>query len=281
MVRKSFLYVIVFAVTFVVALYVKFPCRETQDFVARRISGILGREVGVGDVTYRFPSSFILARPKCNITRDVVLEIEELHLRPDIRGLLNNEYSLAFSFDDALGKVSGRAMAVGQAGERRISVETEFEEVDISSHINEIMGLVLRGEFAGDLELSWQGLITDGNGSLAFRSDGGVVSDVDYLGMKMPDIRYEAISGEAVLTPGLLKLNKFSIIGPDIEVSGSGDFILAPRFGDSRMQITAEMEPSAGYLARVKVLPPGMREGMQTTCVIGGTFAAPDVRFSF
>jgi type II secretion system protein N len=268
--------------------YLKFPYDRLKDRIVLEIEkkGKPGQRLEVGKLNAYWFTGVELTNVKLHLppdeaampggeAKESVIAIDAAHVRVRILPLLIGRVRVEFwarAFD---GEIKGTA----PVGDGKGDVELELENVDIGKidPIVQTIGVPIKGIATGKLALSApEGKFNKANGTVDFTIAGAVVSDgkTKIQGLiELPPAKLGNITLSAEAKDGVLKVNKLSANGTDLELVGDGKVTLKEPWNEAVADLYLRFKFTDAYRGKnntTKMLlgePGGAAAGMIETTV--------------
>lgn len=237
--------------------YLRFPYDRLKDRVVLEIEkrGKPGQRLEVGKLTSYWLTGVEVTNVKLHLppddaagslpgtdfgaaptpAKESVIAIDEAHVRVRILPLLIGRVRVDFWASAFGGEIKGTA----PVGDGKGDVELEMTNVDIGKidAVAQTVGVPVKGIATGKLSLNApDGKFNKANGTVDFTIAGCVVSDgktkIQGL-LELPAAKLGDVVLSAEATAGVLKVNKFSANGADLELVGDGKVTLKEPFTDA------------------------------------------------
>jgi type II secretion system protein N len=248
--------------------YLKFPYDRLKDRIVLEIEkrGKPGQRIEVGHLGSYWFTGVELSNVKLHLPPDdapapglpdlgggagkeSVVTIDEAHARVRILPLLIGRVRVDFWASAFGGEIKGTV----PVGDAKGDVELEVADVDIGKidPIVQTLGVPMKGTASGKLQLSSaEGKFNKANGTLDFTIAGVTVSDgktkiqglLELPQAKLGDIK---IQGEA--KDGVLKIEKLSANGTDLELLGDGKVTLKEPFSEAVFDLFVRFKFTDAY----------------------------------
>jgi type II secretion system protein N len=209
---------------------------DISDLDKYRLSGVEARNVTVQSSFFSTP-----------------FKIDELKARLSLLPLILGRKSVAFSAKLYDGTLTGRWVE----SKKNRQVNVEAKNVDLSRiQPGKVGSLWVMAKLSGkaDLNLSpktdpkkWKGQIKAGAGS-------GKFTAFTYHGFQVPEIKLNSMDLDVSLLSGKADIRNLELKSPDLPCDGRGTVDLATPFKSSQIQLTAKINPSAEFMAKVPAL---------------------------
>ncbi|MFT3775375.1 MAG: type II secretion system protein GspN [Minicystis sp.] len=237
--------------------YLKFPYDRLKDRIVLELEkhGKPGQRIEVGKLTSYWFTGVELTNVKLHLppdepagalpgadfggtatpAKESVLAIDEAHLRVRILPLLIGRVRVDFWASAFGGEIKGTA-PVG-SGNGDVELELSGVELGKIDPIAQTIGVPIKGTLNGKLALNApDGKFNKANGNVDFTIAGCVVSDgkTKIQGLiELPPAKLGDVTLSAEAKDGVLKVNKLSANGTDLELVGDGKVTLKEPFTDA------------------------------------------------
>lgn len=202
---------------------------------------------------FGFPSSggsdFGGGASAASAPKEMVIAIDEAHVRVRLLPLLIGRVRLDFWASAMGGEVRGTAPVGGSGGD----VEVELTRLDLGKiePLAQTLGLPLKGSATGKLALSAvDGKFSKADGSLDLTVADIVVGDgkAKIQGiLELPAMRVGTLTLTAEAKEGVLKVTKLAAQGPDVELIGDGRITTKEPWNDSQADLYLRFKFTDAY----------------------------------
>ncbi len=281
-------YVCYILALFTLFVYLKFPSQQVRTMVMMTLSQHHLHHISIGAVDPLFPLGLTF-RPVI-FSHEWGGQLVELARIAELR-----TYLRTFSpFGSRLhirfaGEVYGGSLFGDVTWER----DGEEPTVDVRAGVRDVrLGTVpldvrlgkatLEGKLMGSLTLRlpgsrWQ----EGEGRLVFQADAGALGELPVLGLRIPALAYDQLSGELALQPGSVMLRDLLLRGRDWQIGARGKVGLAESLPQSLLELTLQVRASEALEKQLAGLGTFLKQRRDrrgfASFRIGGTLGNPTV----
>jgi len=282
--RTVLLYAGYTVVLFLVFLIVNFP----HDMVVRRVVNQLDLsplQLDFTSASFAWHHGYELhgLRVTDAAATDLpVLELTNLQVLPELRGLMRGEFT-GVSLRGSLygGSADGQWSISGKGGSGQVTLEKldlgryrpltlQLDEGQVTGQLSGTFSVQLTGDrhaaqVAGDLIVNRPGL-----------------ANAKIKGFKVPDLTFAQAKGKLSLKGDRLEIQEFRATGDMLGVQGSGSIVLREPPETSQLNLRVTFEQSAAtpdvIKAALALIPHAPNARPDAPVTITGTFAAPQFR---
>jgi type II secretion system protein N len=177
-----------------------------------------------------------------------VLELDAAYASVSVLRWLFGTLSLSFGAEGLGGEIDGSFVDTGELRE----IEVELEELDVGqTPLAGMIGLPLTGILNGTAELVLpEGQLANANGKVELRMEGLVIGDGKAKiknAIAIPAVNAGELELEAEAEEGKLEIRRFTLRGPDIEVTLDGRIRLRDPFDSSLAELSLSFKFSDAY----------------------------------
>ena len=283
--RQFSLYALYTVVLFLLFLIVNFPYRVFVDRLLNDVN-TAGAEIDVHEANFAFTRGLELRGitvRRSEVSRLPLVEVPRAYLWPGLAGLLNGRLSKASVQGDLY---AGGLKAKWRGGEDLQQAVVQIEGVQLARYAplrelfadGQIYGLLsgyveMEGR-SGDLSS------TKANGEIYLDNAGS--EGLIYGALPVLDLSFVETKAVFTVQNGRIEVEEFTSIGPDFDISGSGQIGLRTPLADSILDLKVSIQaledarPEVKGLARL--IPRARGAKPSSPISITGTMANPRVR---
>jgi type II secretion system protein N len=276
-----------YALFTVLAFFVALLWSLPHDLIATRAvdTALAAAPVGITfrSVRFAFPNGYRFTDVRVTPADrgEALASLGELTVRLPLAAILTGDLrQAAFSGRAYGGRFSGRVAVSGA------SVSGELDAHDVSLEPALAPFVPPPGRIGGVAAVS---LRLAGDGRTTQSSEGAVelsivelaLDQVSVRGIRVPDLSFPKVAGEAQVFGTRLQLKEFRAAGPDLSLAASGDVLLREPTPQSvlNLRLTIDVPPGAQPGLRVATaLLPKRSPGQDPGYTLKGTIAAPVLR---
>jgi type II secretion system protein N len=274
---------------FALFIYLKFPSQQVRSLVLMALSRYGLTQVQIGSVQPLLPPG--LAFRDVSLAYEVngqateFIRVSKLHLY--LRTLLPYANPLRLRFAGELygGNLLGTLQWEENGTGPLVGIEANLQEIHLAVHpMAARLGTVtLDGRLTGTMTLQipasrWH----HSEGRLVLAGQAGGVSGIEIMGMRLPPLIYEQLTGELALQPQSLIVNDILVRGHDWQVQAQGKVNLTEHLLQSRLELTLRIRTSEAFGQQLGMVGTMLKQRRDqrgfTSFKVGGTLGSPHVQ---
>ena len=251
--RKPLLYIIFFIAAFFVFLYSSFPEEGIKSLIVNQITSSTPYEADIGSASLSPPLGLNITGLKLYRSKDNMLLVDSLKVRPSILSLFSSSTVLPFKAELGGGEIKG-TLSVNKSGSGLDEIDAEVKRVDI----DKIIAFMTSSEEAPDLKGAVDGNLKIGftpkaAGEFQFTVQGLSVDNIKVKGIKLP-----ALNGLETVFSGNIDGQKTMVEelnlrgdGIDLKIAGTAPLIWELQKGGV-IDLGYRLEITGGEYAKFK-----------------------------
>lgn len=276
-------------VLFALFIYLKFPRQQVCNLVVMTLNHYGLERVQIGSVQPLLPPG--LAFHDVNLAYEIngqateFLRVPELHLY--LRTLLPfvNPLRLRFAGELYGGHLLGTLQWEENGTGPLLGVEANLQEIHLAAHplAAKLGSITLDGRLTGIMTLQISGSRGHHSaGRLILQGKSGGVSGIEIMGMRLPPLAYEQLTGEFALKPQSLIVSDVLVQGHDWQLQAQGHVKLTEPLLQSRLELTIGIRTAEAFGQQLGILGTMLKQRRDqrgfTALKVGGTLGSPQVQ---
>lgn len=249
---RILLYLLYFLILFFLFLYFLFPYGKLKDRLIYEVESKSALRISINKLT---PLLF----------NGIRLHEVEAFYRDDPKGapLFKGDIGLRFSIFSLIRKMPSikgdirayNGAAIVNITDRRI--QGEAKGIDLGAHtaLKGYYDIDAAGIMSGRLDAASGADVFSGsslnlekiNGDARFNIANLSVKNLKILGLKLPDVFFDAVQSELRINDGRLNIKRLSLEGRELNILVTGDIILAREISSSPLNIVVRIKPSVRF----------------------------------
>jgi len=263
---KYIIYLVLFAVSFLLFLYWMFPYDTLKDRVASAIEDPFGRqiEVSIGDIEPYYFTGLEITNMKLTSRVDgeakPLAEFKKVRGRASLFSLLFGNPSINFLVDTGKGEMEGNAKQTDEG----FKIDVDLDDFDTESikALESRLGIKLSGKISGSVELNIdraRPVRTSGKIDISLDNFkiGASQLTIGEANLPLPDMIITKGSGsrvKLVIDKGAVGVDEFKLADGDLQIDMKGKIFLSTVLANYRINLTGSFKASDKLNEAIPVL---------------------------
>lgn len=238
--------------------YLTFPWEKLSRYIEFKVEEATGSSIEIGKSEMKFPLRMVWTDAVIQSEmegRSIEVRLDQLDvawaLRPLLRRQLELDWSVTFAGGRGWGKIAAQPTDQGM----QFQVRGAAKEVALG----EVISFFTPNQFGINGQITISGLQHDWIGNNFQKGSGEATLEISDVRIDVLDLVFTRIKGHVIMrTDGVALLENVSAQGPALELSGSGDLLLRPRFSNSLVSFSSRLNvrQTSGALSMLSVFVP-------------------------
>jgi type II secretion system protein N len=276
-------------VLFALFAYLTFPSQRAGSLIRMALSRYGLEHVRIGAVQPLLPAG--LAFQEVSISREVNGQTLELVRFPKLHLYLGtllpfiNPLHFRFAGDLYGGHLLGSVQWEENGAGPTVGIQANLQDFRPAIHpMAAMLGAVtLDGSLTGAMTLQipesrWH----QGEGRLVIQGEAGGVSGIELMGMRLPPLAYEQLTGELRIQPQSVIVRDFLVRGKDWQVQAQGEVNLTEHLPQSPVDMTLHIRTSEALGQQLGIVGTMLKQRRDprgfASFKVGGTLGKPSMQ---
>lgn len=248
-IQKIALYLVVFALSFLVTIVYSFPLDLLGSrYIFPKIQEKTGVTLSASSIGLDFPLKLTIKKMAVTLPGkkiDYSEDFDRVVIEPSLRNLLGEKVgTVKLNFADG-------ALEIHSTGKE---IEIEIREISLRSLkiLKEFSAWKLSGALSGRMSFAIPEDSKKLSGSGELSAVKVKASNIQMLGIQFPQIAISKMSGQFKVEDGTVEIKKIKSAGPDVGINAFGNVVLAKPLSESALNISAKVTMTEKLLSRME-----------------------------
>jgi type II secretion system protein N len=272
---------------FALFTYLKFPSQQARSLALTTLGRYGLEHVRIGAVQPLLPAGLtfrdVSLAHEVNGQAVEFIRFPELHLHLGTLLPFVNPPRLRFAGELYGGNLLGTVQWEENGRGPTVGIDANLQDFQPAVHPMAARLVTLDGSLTGAMTLQIPGSRWhQGEGRLVLQGEAGGVSGIEVMGMRLPPLAYEQLTGELVLQPQSLIVRDFHIRGRDWQFHAQGQVNLTEHLPQSTLELTLRIRTSEALGQQLGMVGAMLKQRRDqrgfTSFKIGGTLGKPTMQ---